>query len=444
VSDQVRAEVAHLVRRAAFGAPPDEVDALAELGYEGAVDALCRLDEPDAGAESVAPPFIDTDLYLRRRQGGEDDRQAADGQARRERTALAHWWVRRMVAADIPLREKLTFHWHDHFATGDKVRSAGLHARQRDLLHALGAGRFPVLVEAVARDPAMLVWLDGRLNVVGRPNENFARELLELFVLGHGAGPAGDHSHGTAPGYDEDDVAEAARALTGWRVDAATGTSTLVADLHDHGTKTVLGRTGALGLAEVVEVATAHPACAPHVVAGLWSRLARPARPDDPVVVELAVLFADDGGDVAALIRRILLHPEFRAESCRQRLVRSPVEHLVGLCRTLRVDVDDTSLAGLSRQGQVLFDPPDVDGWTSGAGWLSTSTARSRLAAAIRLARAAAPGLVDPGPGGRADHVARLLGVERWTPTTSSSLEAAPDLATAVGLAAAAPEYVVC
>ena len=138
------------------------------------MDALCRLDEPDAGAESVAPPFIDTDLYLRRRQGGEDDRQAADGQARRERTALAHWWVRRMVAADIPLREKLTFHWHDHFATGDKVRSAGLHARQRDLLHTLGAGRFPVLVEAVARDPAMLVWLDGRLNVVGRPNENFA------------------------------------------------------------------------------------------------------------------------------------------------------------------------------------------------------------------------------------------------------------------------------
>ena len=445
MTGDVRADVAHLVRRAAFGAPPDEVDGLAELGYEGAVDALCRLDGDDPGAEAVDRPAFDTELYLARVQGSARDRGAASRQARRDRIALASWWVRRMVAADRPLHEKLTFHWHDHFATSTaKVRVTELLAHQHATLHALGAGRFRDLVDAVARDPAMLVWLDGRRNVAGRPNENFARELFELFVLGHDAGPGGDHGHGGVPGYDEDDVAEAARALTGWRVDLAAGSSDLVARRHDDGTKTVLGRTGPLGLVDVVDVATTHPACAPHVVAGLWSRLARPAGPDDPVVVELADTFAADGGDLAALVRAILLHPEFRAEGTRQQLVRSPVEHLVGLCRTLGVEVDEAGVASLAEQGQVPFAPPDVDGWPPGAAWLSTATARSRLALAGRLAAAAAPGLEDPGSSARPAMLARLLGVERWSPSTESSLEDAPDLASALTLAAVAPEYVVC
>ena len=444
MSDQVRAEVAHLVRRAAFGAPPDEVDALSELGYEGAVDALCRFDEPDAGAESVPAPVFDTALYRQRAVGDARSRRAASRQARRDRSALVAWWVRRMVAADLPLREKLTFHWHDHFATSTaKVRVTELMARQHATLHDLGVGPFRELVDAVARDPAMLVWLDGRRNVVGRPNENFARELFELFVLGHGAGPGGDH-HGGVAGYDEVDVAEAARALTGWRVDLVAGTSRLGERRHDAGTKTVLGRTGPLGLAEVVEVATAHPACAPHVTAGLWSRLARPAGPEDPVVLELAAPFAADGGDIAALVRRILVHPEFRAEASRQRLVRSPVEHLVGLSRTLRVEVEDDALTSLVEQGQVPFAPPDVDGWPAGAAWLSTATARSRLSVAGRMAAVAAPELADPGPSGRPVLLARLLGVERWSPATASSLSAAPDLVSALTLAAVAPEYVVC
>lgn len=434
----VRADVAHLVRRAAFGAPPEEVDALAELGYEGAVDALCRFDAPDPGAESVPRPVLDTEGYLSRSRGDRDSRRLAAEQRQQERDALAAWWVRRMVAADVPAREKLTFHWHDHFATSaSKVRINELLARQHATLHDLGTGRFRDLVEAVARDPAMLIWLDGRRNGVDRPNENFARELFELFVLGHGG------HHGPPP-YAEADVVDAARALTGWRVQVRAGTSRLVDDEHDHGTKTVLGRTGRLGLTEVVDVATSHPACAPHVVAGLWRRYARPAGPDDPVVRELAAAFVAEGGAIAPLVRRILLHPEFRAPATRQQVVRSPVEHLVGLCRALRVPVADEDVAGLADQGQVPFVPPEVDGWPDGTAWLSTATARGRLAVARRVASAAADALDDPGPARRPAVLARLLGVERWSPTTAASLTGAPDLATALTLAAVAPEHVVC
>lgn len=445
MDDPVRADVAHLVRRAAFGLPAEEVDALATLGYEGAVDVLCRFDGPDAGAEAVPRPAFETALLLARSDGNARDRGAASRQGRRERAALAAWWVQRMVAADQPVRERLTFHWHDHFATSTrKVRVTELLAHQHTTLHELGPGRFRDLVEAVARDPAMLVWLDGRRSNADRPNENFARELFELFVLGHAAGPAGDHAHGDGPGYTEADIAEAARAFTGWYVDLVDGTSRLVARRHDTGTKTVLGVTGDLGLAEVVDVATAHPACAPHVVAGLWSRLARPAGPTDPVVVELAAPFASDGGDVAALLRRILLHPEFRAPETRQQLVRSPVEHLVGLCRTLGVAPDERSITDLALQGQVPFAPPDVDGWPSGAAWLSTATAQHRLAAARRVSEAAAPALADAAGPDRSAHLARLLGVEGWSAATASSLDAAPDLVTALTLAGVAPEFVVC
>jgi uncharacterized protein (DUF1800 family) len=162
------------------------------------------------------------------------------------------------------------------------------------------------------------------------------------------------------------------------------------------------------------------------------------------VVGELAATFAADGGDIAALVRRILLHPEFRAEASRRCLVRAPVEHLVGLCRALGVAPDQASLDSLAIQGQVPFAPPDVDGWPSGAAWLSTATARSRLGVAGRLAAAAAPGLDDPGPAARPELLARLLGVEGWSPATSGALVEAPDLVTALTLAAVAPEYVVC
>ncbi|MGQ0832805.1 MAG: DUF1800 domain-containing protein [Microthrixaceae bacterium] len=434
-----RGAVAHLVRRAAFGAPPEEIDALTDLGYEGAVDAICVLDEHDAAAEAITPPTFDTSGYLAARDADEATKRAAQRVAEQERRALPVWWIRRMVAADLPLREKLTFLWHDHFATSlEQVNLAELLYIQRGLLYDKGPGRFDDLVNAVARDPAMLIWLDGRDNRAGAPNENFARELFELFTLGLGTGH-GDH--GDQP-YTERDVAEAARALTGWRIIPGRG-GVLAPNLHDSGTKTVLGVTGPLGLDEVVTAATQHPACAPHVVSRLWSRLARPATPDDEVVRELAAPFAKDL-DVAALLRRMFLHPEFLSAETRRAVVKTPVDLVVGLARTLRIDPDERVLPLLAGLGQIPFVPPDVSGWPANEAWLSTASALLRLQLASFVSeRVGTEALVGERVSQRPATLARLLGVDGWGSATTSAIEAAADPKTALTIALVAPEYLV-
>jgi uncharacterized protein (DUF1800 family) len=436
-----RRDVAQLVRRVAFGAPAARIDQLAALGYEGAVEELCDLRRPDAAAGALPPPTFDTARYLAAREADDATRQAAERAAAEERRALPLWWVRRMVVADNPVREKLTFLWHDHFATSiEKVKVAELMYVQRQTLYELGVDRFDALVGAIARDPAMLVWLDGRESKVGAPNENFARELLELFTLGHGA--EGHEGHGSQP-YTEDDVAEAARALTGWVIDPATRAGRLVARRHDRGPKTLLGTTGPLGLDEVVAITTQHPACAPHVVARLWSRLARPAGPDDPVVQELAAPFARDL-DVSALLRRMLLHPAFREDSTRGALVKTPVDYVVGMARALGITPDERVVPVLAGLGQLPFLPPDVSGWPANAAWLSTASALLRLQVAVVVAELARLDDVDHlSARERPDVLARLLNVDRWTDSTAAALRKAPDGRTALTLALVAPEHLV-
>lgn len=429
--------MAHLVRRLAFGLPAQEVDALAALGYDGAVEALCELDAADPAADAVAPPTFRTAEHAAARASGDDAaRAAAAADQRQERRALALWWVQRMVAAERPAREKLTFLWHDHFATSiAKVQVAELMYVQQRTLHQLGAGRFDDLVHAVARDPAMLWWLDGRTSTGRAPNENFARELLELFTLGHA-----DH-HGERP-YGEDDVGDAARALTGWVIDPA-GRGRFVPRRHDDTTKTVLGTTGRLGLDEVVAAATDHPACAPHVVASLWGKLARPASPQDPVVTELATAFARDL-DIGALVARLVRHPEFLADRTRTALVRTPVDYVVGIARTLGLTVDERVLALLAGFGQIPFAPPDVDGWPTNEPWLSTSSALVRLQLANEVAsRPVVADQVPARPDQRPAALARLLGVDRWSGGTAAAIEAATTPGQALTVALVAPEVVV-
>jgi uncharacterized protein (DUF1800 family) len=420
---------AHLLRRVGFGATAAELDEWATLPLDAAVDRLLA-STPDAAVAAIPPPVFHP----------VEERRADPKVAREERQALIRWWLARMVAATRPLPEKLTWLWHDHFATSiTKVKAADLVHRQRETIASLALGRFDALVGALVRDPAMLVWLDGRESKVGAPNENFARELFELFTLGHGSGHGGD-----AP-YTEADVVDAARALTGWQINGAR-VGVLNRRRHDAGTKTVLGRTGPLGADDVVDLVCHHPAAAPHVVARLWSRIGRPASADDAVVVELASGFARDL-DLRALLRSMLLHPAFVSSSTRTALLKTPVEWLVGCARALGGGVDDWWLRILDGLGQVPFVPPDVAGWPANEGWLSTSSAQVRLQGADLLVRSAGrrsdvvAGLDAVAPGGRADAAARLLGVERWSPATAAALDdVSADPRRLLTLALVAPE----
>ncbi len=440
-----REDVAHLLRRAGFGGSVVEIDRYTALGYEGAVDELLDLRSPDPGADAIpAPTFHTEEIIAGRGSGDEAAGRNAAKLASDDRRALVRWWIERMAATQRPLQEKLTFLWHDHFATSmDKVDFAEAMWGQNQTMRRLGAGRFDTLVSAVARDIAMLLWLDGHNNTAAAPNENFARELLELFTLGHGGTAHGGHTHGQP--YTEADIRDAARASTGWVIDRAQRVARLEPQRHDGGTKTVLGETGPLGIDDIVRLATSHPACAPHVTARLYSRLARPVGPDDAVVKKLAAPFADDL-DTTALLRRIFLHPDFRADATRVALVKTPLEYIIGTIRALGVSNVDEGVGRLLRDlGQVPFYPPNVAGWPENEAWLSTQTAMVRVNAAEALARRlTVPSVREASPSERPDAARHLLGVARWSDTTARALaDASGDPVRMLTIALISPDYLL-
>jgi len=286
----------------------------------------------------------------------------------------------------------------------------------------------------VAKDPAMLVWLDANENRKGSPNENFARELFELFVVGIGQ-------------YTEKDIQEAARAFTGWQYRRQTGQFSLSAALHDGGAKTVFGQTGTFTGEDVIRLATAQPATAPYITAKLWSGFAKPVGPDDPVVRELAPAFARDL-DVAKLLRAIFLHPEFSAPATRTGLVKMPIEYVVGTLRALNLRAASIG-AGLTQTleslGQQPFAPPSVGGWPQNGYWLTTSFALARLKFATAVAqKAKLETLAAAAPSERPAAAARLLAVDGWGPMTAAALaQASADPKALITLALVAPEYVL-
>jgi uncharacterized protein (DUF1800 family) len=423
--DDTRARIAHLYRRAGFGARPDELDAAAARGYEATV---VRLLEPHPGPDPVAPPaLVVTDpSVLAGAQRPETQRQL-----RSDTETLILWWLDRMALAN-PLPEKLALLWHGHFATAiQKVRLAAFMHRQNQIFRSLGAGSFEALTQAVAKDPAMLIWLDSNTNKKGHPNENFARELLELFTLGIG-------------NYSEDDVKEAARCFTGWTLDRASGAFAFHAPQHDDGSKTVLGQSGTFGGEDVITRITRAPASAAFVVAKVWSHLAYPVTPSDPVVPGLVRAYAADL-DIGKLVRAVFLHPQFVSAQARTGLVKQPIEFVVGALRAtgLKPSAHADVIPLLTAMGQTPFEPPSVGGWPQNGYWLSTAAALARLRFAAAVAsRADVTALGAMAPSTRPDAVARLLSVE-WTPATRAALAKTDDARTLLTLALVAPEYVL-
>lgn len=436
--DEARSRIAHLFRRAGFGARPDELDAAVAAGYEATVDRLLDLSGPDAGAAALPPPTFAPAAPPAERPADPEARrkaQQAERKANREEgRRLGLWWVDRMVLSSTPLRERLTLFWHDHFATSvQKVKEPELMYRQNELFRAQGAGSFEALAQAVAKDPAMLVWLDANKNRKGSPNENFARELLELFLLGIGS-------------YTEADVKEAARAFTGWQYRRQTGAFTLAPAQHDGGPKTVFGQTGSFGGEDVIRMAVARPESAPYVTAKLFSGFARPVGPDDPVVRQLAPALARDG-NVGRLLRAIFLHPEFTAPASRTGLVKQPVEYVAGTLRALGLRADSVGGLGqtLEAMGQQPFAPPSVGGWPQNGYWLTTSFALARLRFAAAVAQKANLDTLAAQPAAdRPATAARLLSVDGWGPSTSAALaQVAGEPRALLTVALVAPEHVL-
>jgi uncharacterized protein (DUF1800 family) len=277
----------------------------------------------------------------------------------------------------------------------------------------------------------MMVWLDANSNKRESPNENFARELFELFTLGEGR-------------YSERDIKAAARAFTGWRVDRMDQ-FTIAPRLHDDGPKVLFGQTGNFGGEDVIRLATARPDCARFIAAKVWSHFARPTGADDPIVTQLANVFAPDL-DIRALLRAVFLHPEFQSPATRAGLVKQPIEYVAGALRALGRPAKGADLLHTMRLlGQEPFRPPSVGGWPANGFWLSTASSLGRLRFADTLTRHVdlSP-IASVAPPDRPAAAARLLSLESWGPATTQALrEVAEDPRALLTLALVAPEYVL-
>lgn len=351
----------HLLGRTALGATPGEIERVARLDRATAVAGL--LADRRQVALTAVPDWAESTA-------------AGEPEDETQRDALRAWWVAEMLATDRPLVERLVLFWHGHFTSSfHKVRDAPALWRQNALFRRHALGNYATLLRAVARDPAMLTYLDGRESVAEAPNENFARELLELFTLGEGH-------------YREADVRAAARAFTGWTVDPRSGRFVIRPERHDDGEKAFLGHSGRLDGDAVLARLLQHPRTAETVVEKLWREFVSP-QPDGAAVRRLATAFRVDY-EIAPLLAALLLSPEFDEPAHRGVLIKGPIELVAGTVRLLGLPVPQAG--GLVRMmqelGQIPFDPPDVRGWPGGTTWINGYTLTRRQDVVRRIVEA--------------------------------------------------------
>lgn len=344
------AAIGHLLRRTGFGPRADTWDTWSALPYDEAVDrVLAELDTP------VPEDPVDFDPY--------------------HPGTIQDTWMQRMLAAPAGLAEKLAFFWHGHFATSDaKIIEPHLMWVQYKLFRARGAGSFRDLVLGVSRDVAMIRWLDGNSNRAGQANENYARELQELFTLGIG-------------NYTEQDIREIARAFTGWG--SRHHTFTFRKQFHDDGEKTIHGQTGAFGGEQVVDILMGLPAC-PRFIAGKLLRFFSHPDPTRDEIDALATVFRKHDLQVRPTLAHLFRAESFRDPARRSALVKGPIDFGIGALRAVGHDRVPPWLHGaVDRMGQILFRPPSVKGWPSGRGWMSSGAIVERLRTAQRIAQLA-------------------------------------------------------
>lgn len=390
-------EAAHLLRRAGFGGSPDDLARLAARPVSAAVDTLIAF---PAGSTLPAGPVLLPDTfrpYVRLpsvatlspeaadpgraaifvqapavpfNQLGADDRKAVQmeiGQGRRHNiVAIQEWFLDRMIASPAPLQEKMTLLWHGHFTSAyQKGIPAQALVDQNNLFRRYALGNVRELTLAVSQDPAMLRYLDNGQNFKAHPNENYARELMELFTLGIG-------------NYTESDVRESARSFTGWTIDPQSWTFAQNPRQHDTGSKTFLGRTGNFDGHDIVEIIFAQPAAARWFANTLLNFFVY-NEPEPGLVDAVAALIHKNDFELQPVMATLLRSNVFYSERAYRALVKSPVEFIVGSYRLYGIgQVEPVALAALRRMGQLLFDPPNVKGWDGGAAWINSQAMLTR------------------------------------------------------------------
>ena len=347
------AKITHLLRRAGFGPSPTDLQTYLSLGVSGAMDRLLNY------------AHVSNDV---------DQRLASLHLSFTTRANLVRWWLARMTLTQRPFEEKMTLFWHgvltSSYAKIGKSVNLPLMIQQNTLLRSHALGRFDDLMLAISTDPAMLYWLDGRSNTGAAPNENYSRELMELFTMGIG-------------NYTQDDVHQGAKALSGWVV--RDGKGVFVPRRFYEGTITYLGQTGHLGLTDVIRLVCAHPSTPGHLARRMWSFFVY----DNPSPSDLQPLidaYHQSDHQISAMVQAMFHSPAFFSEKAYRARVKSPTEFVVGAVRAVGLTPDVPALTIMGQasaaMGQTVFDPPNVAGWPGdgvSASWMSTQAWLSRV-----------------------------------------------------------------
>jgi len=359
---------AHLLRRAGFGGTAAEIDEFAGLSREDAADRLLNYDAVDNSALDARIAAANFNLNYSTKGGTALDMQ--------------RWWLTRMAYTARPLQERMTLIWHGLLTSQlSKVGAqfARLMVAQNELYRSNALAQYDALIQAVSKDPAMLYYLDNIDSTKAHPNENYARELMELFTLGVG-------------NYSEQDIRESARAFTGWRITPRPNTGDLEKDLaswnpqfvlaaaqHDSGVKTFLGHTGNLDGTDIVDIIMQQPAAGRFITTRLFKEFAN-YDPAPATIDRLVGVWDSSGHSIKAIVRAILVSDEFYSLQSYRGFVRSPVELIVGAVRGLQIETDFAPVASqeFRTMNQALFEPPNVAGWPGGDSWLSSSTLFAR------------------------------------------------------------------
>ena len=344
--------VDHLMRRAGFGTTLVEQAYYRNLGFDGTLNELLHF-------ENVKDDALEKIVY----DQNFDFTDISD---------LRRWLIYRMMFTKRPLLEKTVLFWHGHFATSNagKVNNPYQMYLQNNTFRKNGLGNFGELLLNVSKDPAMIVWLDNQQNTKNKPNENYAREVMELFTMGIG-------------NYTEKDVKEAARAFTGWM---APNGFYFNRKQHDTQDKTFLGQTGNFGGEDIIKILVARPETANFISRKLICFYCLD-NPDQKYIERIAEVFSNSKQDLRATLEAIFKSPEFRSDKAYHAKIKSPAEYVIGTLKSLQVDKLDGDLpAVMARMGQNLFEPPNVKGWDGGMSWIATDTIMERFNFAARIA----------------------------------------------------------
>ena len=347
-------QIPHLLRRAGFGGGQQEQATYQAMGLDEAVQYLLDYGQIDNSALNAITPNI------RNTYSGTVPPGVNEG------NNLATWWLNRMVQTPRPLEEKMTLFWHNHFATAiSKVQNGYLMYQQNNFLRANALGNFHDLLTGMTWDGAMLVWLDGVMNRKNNPNQNYAREVMEVFSTGRGP-------------YTQNDVIEGAAAFTGFSINS-TGQGVFSLAAHDTSVKTYLGQTGDFGPQDIVDILVARPETAAGLSTELFQFFGYP-NPSPATIQRLSAVYFESGYSIRSLVEAILTSPEFISNQAYLANVKSPTEYVATALRSLNATAPANSLIGTSNnQGQLLFDPPSVFGWPIGLQWINTGSMMERF-----------------------------------------------------------------